>query len=81
MKIFNLHILTKKKIFKLLDMVTNDAIKATEKVDKETTWATINPVINDLEKLRADTWNQNKITYIQNWLKDNFEVKDDVREN
>lgn len=77
MRIFNLHILTKKKIFKLLDKVVDDAIKATEKVDKETTWAAINPVISDLEKLRADTWNQNKITYIQNWLKDNFEVKDD----
>lgn len=33
--------------------------------------AVINPVIHDLDKLRADTWNQDKITYIQNWLRNN----------
>jgi len=32
----------------------------------------IRPVIHDLEKLRANTWDQNKITHIQQWLKDNF---------
>lgn len=39
----------------------------------------INPVIHDLESLRANTWDQDKITHIQNWLKDNFEVEDDNR--
>lgn len=75
MKIFNLHILTKKKIFKLLDMVTNDAIKATEKVDKETTWAALNPVVHSLEKLRNNTWDVERVDQAIKWLKDNFEVK------
>lgn len=47
-----------------------------EKVNQRHVWAAINPVIHDLERLRANTWDQDKITYIQNWLKDNFEVKD-----
>lgn len=47
-----------------------------EKVNKMSVWAAINPVIYDLERLRPNTWDQDKITYIQNWLKDNFEVKD-----
>lgn len=42
-------------------------------VSKRSTWGAINPVIRDLEKLRADTWNQEAITKIQTWLKDNFE--------
>ena len=44
-------------------------------------WAAINPVIHDLEKLRANTWDQDKITYIQNWLKANFEIKPEEKEN
>lgn len=47
------------------------------KFKDKSTWAAINPVLHDLESLRADTWNQDKITKIQNWLRDNFEVKDD----
>lgn len=44
-------------------------------IERKSAWAAINPIINDLESLRADTWNQDKITYIQKWLRDNFEVK------
>lgn len=47
-----------------------------KKIDAKTTWAAINPVIHSLEELRADTWNQDKITQIQEWLRDNFEVKE-----
>lgn len=32
----------------------------------------VRPIINDLEKLRQNTWDQDKITKIQKWLKDNF---------
>ena len=32
----------------------------------------INPVIRDLECLRKNTWDQDKITHIQNWLRNNF---------
>lgn len=50
-------------------------IKEVQRIEKNSVWSAINPVINDLESLRADTWNQDKITHIQKWLKDNFEVK------
>lgn len=35
-------------------------------------FSAINPVIRDLECLRKNTWDQDKITHIQNWLRDNF---------
>lgn len=35
-------------------------------------WRVLNPVICDLERLRANTWDQDKITHIQNWLRNNF---------
>lgn len=52
------------------------AIRTHKRIEEKTTWAAINPVIHSLEELRADTWNQNKITQIQEWLRDNFEVKE-----
>lgn len=76
MRIFNLHIFTKNSFYKLLSDTTTDAMKASKQVDDETPWAVINPVLRDLEKLRANTWDQDKITHIQQWLKDNFEVKE-----
>lgn len=71
MKIFNLIITTKKKN----DDFTIKCMDILERQNQLSTWSAINPVIFDLEKLRADTWNQDKITHIQKWLKDNFEVK------
>lgn len=71
MKIFNLIITTKKKH----DAFTIKCMEILERQNKLSNWSAINPVIHDLEKLRADTWNQDKITKIQQWLKDNFEVK------
>lgn len=41
-------------------------------IERRCTRAAINPVIHDLERLRANTWDQDKITYLQNWLRDNF---------
>lgn len=35
-------------------------------------FSVINPVIRDLECLRKNTWDQDKITHIQNWLRNNF---------
>ena len=52
-----------------------DTAKRTSKINSRCTWSAIDPVIHDLERLRANTWDQDKITHIQNWLKDNFEVK------
>ena len=52
------------------------AVRVHRRIDARITWEAINPVLHDLESLRADTWNQDKITKIQNWLKNNFEVKE-----
>lgn len=59
------------------DVLIISCMMQQEKINSLTTWAAINPVIHDLEKLRKDTWNQDKITKIQEWLRDNFEVKND----
>ena len=74
MKIFGLVIMTEKKLSK----VTYDAYCLGEEegsdLERHSIYTAINPVIHDLEKLRANTWDQDKITHIQNWLRDNFEV-------
>jgi len=75
MKIFNLIITTQKQYRKDLQNVVCRTWDDCEKVYKSLALNVINPVIHDLEKLRADTWNQDKITYIQKWLKDNFKEK------
>lgn len=41
-----------------------------DKLNQRFKFSTINPIIWDLEKLRANTWDQDKITKIQEWLKD-----------
>ena len=41
-------------------------------VVKHAARSVINPVIHDLERLRANTWDQDKITHIQHRLHDNF---------
>ena len=38
-------------------------------------WSTVRPVIRDLERLRKNTWDQDKITHIQDWLLDNFKYE------
>lgn len=75
MKIFGLIITTKNKLNKLTDESYFDGMKDGGEIDARSTWTAINPVIHDLEKLRANTWDQDKITHIQNWLRHNFEVK------
>lgn len=66
-----------KRIVKIVDNQLESTIRLVGKMNDKSNWAAINPIIHDLESLRADTWNQDKITKIQNWLRDNFEVKDD----
>lgn len=75
MRIFNLIITTVNK--KTIDEVKafNKGWDGCKKVENDSTWAAINPVIHDLERLRANTWDQDKITHIQEWLKHNFKVK------
>ena len=75
MKIFNLIIISRRKYINDLTDGFNAGWDGCEKIKNKAALTIINPVIHDLEKLRADTWNQDKITHIQNWLKDNFEEK------
>ena len=49
----------------------NMIIRLINVMDKNN-FSVINPVIRDLECLRKNTWDQDKITHIQNWLRDNF---------
>lgn len=72
MKIFNIIITTKKKQIEDCVKTFNQGWDACKKLEDDSTWSEINPVIHSLEELRADTWNQDKITKIQEWLKNNF---------
>ena len=63
-------IITSRGLF--IKLVKYDAERS--KIEKEFNWKVIRPIINDLEKLRANTWDQDKITWIQQYLRDNFEV-------
>lgn len=65
------------RIAQVLDNQMESTIRLIRKMNDKSNWAAINPVLHDLESLRADTWNQDKITKIQDWLRDNFEVRDD----
>ncbi len=80
MKIFNLIITTPKKVMEAAKEVYGEGMKAGAKIEKQTTKAYINPVIHDLEKLRANTWDQDKITFIQNWIRNGFENQVDTAE-
>lgn len=72
MKIFNLIITTESKhMNECLSFLSMGYDKGKEFAQKNF-FAVVNPVISDLEKLRADTWNQDKITKIQTWLKENI---------
>lgn len=75
MKIFNLIIISRSKYINDLSESFNAGWNGCEKIKDEADLTVINPVIHDLEKLRADTWNQDKITHMQNWLKNNFKDK------
>ena len=73
MRIFGLVITTQKQFKEEIIDAYKDGrkrgISIGEHAIKATNFAWINPVIHDLEKLRANTWDQDKITKMQNWLK------------
>lgn len=50
---------------------------ACKKVEDDSTWSAINPVIHSLKELRNNTWDVERVDRAINWLKDNFEVQDD----
>ena len=49
---------------------------ACKKVEDDSTWSAINPVIHSLKELRNNTWDKDRCDKVINWLKDNFEVKE-----
>ena len=72
MKIFNIIITTKaKQRTRELEAFQRGMSEMDKQLNK-INWSAINPVIHSLEELRADTWNQDKITKIQEWLNNNF---------
>lgn len=40
-------------------------------------WEAINLVIHSLKELRNNTWDIERVDHAINWLRDNFEVKDE----
>lgn len=47
------------------------------KMEKEFNREKIGKVINELQELRKNTWDVERVDRTINWLKDNFEVKDE----
>lgn len=62
--------MTRGKLFSIL--VSSDAEQ--RRVDDRIMWAVIRPVIFSLEELKKNTWDVKRIEWIQQYLKDNFEV-------
>jgi hypothetical protein len=68
MKIFGLYIYTRKGLDKFFISAFDNGYNRGKETQTKITRAAIHPAVHDLESLRADTWNQDKITKIQNWL-------------
>ena len=71
-------LMTKSKLFSLL---TSAGVER-DKINDRFAWMAIRPVIFDLEELKKNTWDKDRVEWIQKWLKDNFEfVEDSETEN
>ena len=75
MKIFNIIITTKKKQIEYNAKTFSQGGDACKKLEDDSTWSTIIPLIHSLQKLRNNTWDVDRVDQAINWLKDNFEVK------
>lgn len=67
-------LMTRSKVFSLLVSAGVEQ----DKINNKFTWAAIRPVISDLEELKKNTWDKDRVEWIQSYLKDNFEVNDDL---
>ena len=67
-------LMTRSKLFSLL---TSAGVER-DKINDKFTWAAIRPVIFSLEELKKNTWDKDRVEWIQRYLKDNFEVNDDL---
>lgn len=84
MRIFNLVITTKKEYDYKISESFVDGFSACRKIEEDfekvrnkVTWSAINPVVHSLKELRNNTWDIDRVDHAINWLKDNFEVKND----
>lgn len=68
MKIFGLYIYTRKGLDKFFINAFDDGFRKGTETQNKLNRVTLHPVVHDLESLRADTWNQDKITKMQQWL-------------
>ena len=64
-------IIRRKTLDNMIIRYVDNAISVMDKNN----WSAVNPVIHDLERLRKNTWDQDKITHIQDWLRDNFKYE------
>lgn len=77
MKIFNIIITTKKKQGLRDKKCFAEGWARGKSFVRKDTWSAINPVIHSLQELRNNTWDVERVDQAINWLKDNFEVRDD----
>lgn len=66
MKIFNIHIITNKQRSDLIDRCVEDG----EEFEKSLRFPNLNPVIHSLKKLRANTWDVDRVDKMIVWLED-----------
>ena len=67
-------LMTRSKVFSLLVSQEVELDKINNKIAR----AAIRPVIFSLEELKKNTWDKDRVEWIQKYLKDNFEVNDDL---
>ena len=75
MKIFNIIITTKANQRTRELEAFQRGWDACKKLEDDSTWSTIIPLIHSLQKLRNNTWDVERVDQAINWLKNNFEVK------
>lgn len=66
--------MTKSKLFSLLVSAGVER----DKINDKFAWMSIRPVIFSMEELKKNTWDKDRVEWIQQYLKDNFEVDDDL---
>lgn len=66
-------ITTRKQLFSVL--MSAGAVHY--KLNKKFTWESVRPIISSLEELEKNTWDKERVQFIRDWLRLNFEVKDD----
>lgn len=76
MRIFNIIITTKANQRTCDFEAFKRGWNACKKLEDDSTWATIIPLIHSLQELRNNTWDVERVDQAINWLKDNFEVKE-----